>query len=395
MIASRTNAADILPKSLLPDVFPLGAAVYEAIVEDFVNHMSDDRGVLWIGKFGSLGTPGISDIDLLVVCREDAYPAVRRRTMQFARQSPIHRYAFLHDIVVVPQAALRYLIYFHELGHLQTLRGEPSMLDRFENPDENILLLRGLLFNSSLWGELLSMCQQDRLGLRQALIFSKGAATSAINNYQRMGNVRRAESIARHDKRQRQQILRAPPRQQCESGQAHLGQTMQALRQADWDLNDWLVAEGLAGYPATEMTVQLSRRQMLVFASLPGARQAALHQHIGDGHVTYLPPFYATLGHVAFQPFLPLVPRLSRIWRLSAQEQPQTPAMLAAGRAWTEAVRSTFREWERAGGEPWEVIPSPFYVREQGPTVFQHLRHYAGAMLPARVRKSLRQRLTR
>ena len=93
----------ILPKILTSDILPLSRAVYQTVIEEFVNDFSHHEGVIWIGQFGSIGTPGISDIDLIVVCEEEHYKEVKRGTQKFIKQTSVHQYTIWNGGLVFPQ----------------------------------------------------------------------------------------------------------------------------------------------------------------------------------------------------------------------------------------------------------------------------------------------------
>ena len=380
---------EVMPSSLSLDVFPLDRSVYQALIEEYVNHFSRHDGVVWIGQYGSIGTPGVSDIDLLVVCEEEHYRVVKRHSQEFVRQSPVHHYAFWHDVAVVPETAVKYLLYFHTLGNLHTLWGSSGILESLEQPDEIIALFRNILFNSLRWGALLRLCQRDSVSLRLTLILSKTAITSAVHDYRRTGNEDYAGIIALRDQQERQRILAAHPSAQSDLARAYLWEAIQTLSKADWDLSNWLIREGILSRSARQRRIHLSPDHVVVLDDSFMSSQGVLHQHIDDKHVTYLPSFYYTIGQIILQPYLQLQPDLSKVWSTTASEHIENPRIGAAARKWNEALTSTFDDLRRVGGDPLELNGFPFDLRVQRFTISPMVRGFAKRVLPAGVRRWL------
>lgn len=382
---------EIIPSSVLPDVFPLDKSVYQAVIEEYVDHFSRQDGVVWIGQFGSIGTPGVSDIDLLVVCEGEHCPAVHRHSQEFIRQSPLYSYAFFHDVAVVPPVAARYVLYVHTLVDLRTLWGNSEIPESLEQPDETIVLLRNILNNSQRWGEIVHLCQSV-VGLRRALVLSKSTMTSAEHNYHRVADEDYAGIIALRDGQERQRILAARPSVQGDLAAAYLWEAIQTLAQADWDLRNWMIREGLFSGSAGEKGIQLSQDHVVVFDDSHASR-GVLHEHIGGQHVTYLPSFYYSMCNLIVQPYLQLQPGLSRVWSTSASEHWENARIGDAARKWNETLVTMFTDLRRVGADPLVLNAFPFILKGQGSTSGPMVKRFVAGLLPAGAKRWLLARL--
>ena len=358
---------EVMPNSLSLDIQPLENSVYYAMVEEYVNRFSRNKGVLCIGQFGSLGAPGISDIDLLVVCEDKNYREIELHSKEFVRQSPLHRYLFWHDVAVVPQSAIRYLRYIHSLDDLKIVWGKSDILESCEQPDEIITLFRTVLWNSYFWSLLLHLCQQDSVSLRLILMLSKNALMSAANNYYLMANEQYAKAITPRAQQERQRVLSAHPSDQSDLAKMYFGEAIQTLFKSDWDLSNWMIRGGLSLGKATQKKIRLSQSHVIVFDSSYESRQEVLHYHNGHIHFTCLPSFYYMISCLIAQPYLQLKPELSKVWSMTKAEYIGSTKTRFAVTQWYEALIDVFNGLKRAGADPrnHELVVFPFSLTKQ------------------------------
>lgn len=256
---------EIMPRTVLLDIQPLDLSEYETIIDEFVDTFARQAGVLSIGQCGSVGAPGVSDLDLLIVCEEEKYRVVKLRTQEFARQSPLHHYLFWHDVGVVPPGAVKHLLYGHSLENLKTLWGSPEILQSCDKPDEIITLFREILWNSYFWNLRLYLCQQENASLRVMLMICKSSMIAAASNHRMMGEADRAQAIATLAQQERQHIMEAAPTDQADAAKAFFWEAVQTLARSHWELSCWINQKGLSSGQPVPRKLQLSENHVIVF----------------------------------------------------------------------------------------------------------------------------------
>jgi hypothetical protein len=97
-------------------------AEYEQAVAEYVSRVSRQPGVLGIYQIGSIGTPGVSDIDLVVLLEEDLR-TVDPRAFDIAEASPETRYLFMHRPFIVNRGAAPSLHLHYRIEHIRLVWG--------------------------------------------------------------------------------------------------------------------------------------------------------------------------------------------------------------------------------------------------------------------------------
>jgi hypothetical protein len=156
---------------LTKDVRRLTIGDYRHAIDSYVARCADIRGVSAIYQFGNIGAPGLSDIDLMVVLRDDA-----KGTEDFQRLSIRHpswqderviRDCFIHNPFVCPESVFReidWIIPGNEWTHLSG-----DHVDRREpTHDENktTALIHGLDFAIARVHQLVRAAQSSAGSLR-------------------------------------------------------------------------------------------------------------------------------------------------------------------------------------------------------------------------------------
>jgi hypothetical protein len=382
-----------MPRTLLPDIRPLDLAVYRATIDEFVNCLSRQEGVKCIGQCGSIGSPGVSDLDLLVVCEDEQYKPVRLKTIEFAKQSPLRRYLFCHEVGVVPRSAVTHLLFVHSLENLHTLWGDSEILESCEQPDAMIVLFREVLWNSCFWNFRLHLCGRLGASLRYTLSLSKSSMMAAVRSYYLSGNKEHAHTIAFRAQQEIQRILSTNPRDQCDAAKEFLWEAVQTLAKSDWELSHWISQKGLLNPNTGQQSIQLSHNHIIVFDDSYESSQGLLHQHIDSKHITYFPAFYKTIGRLVARPYLYLEPELSNVWGLRTEEYIENKSLMAVAERWNEVLLGFFSRFRMVGGDPMEMTVFPFQLRGKpqsatGPLAF--VKKLTLRMLPVSVSEWLR-----
>jgi hypothetical protein len=127
---------------------PLKREAYSFAQEEFVNRVSRFDGVLSIVRFGSVGFPGLSDLDLIVVLDDDA-DAVPTSINHISRYSEDTRYVLFHPQFVVPRKLISELRWLVPIFELEPLYGADVTFRRPLPHDETVLDL-GFMLQSVL-----------------------------------------------------------------------------------------------------------------------------------------------------------------------------------------------------------------------------------------------------
>ncbi len=387
---------EVMPKSFLLDTQNLDISVYEKVIEEYVHRFSRRKGVLWIGRFGAVTTPGASDIDLILVCEDEWCRVLALDSDEFVTQSPLHRYLFIHEVYVVPHSGVKYLSYFHSLNNLQSLWGDTTILNECEQPDNTIRLLRAVLWATSDWSKTLQLCQQDFVSLRSLLIRSKSLVTAAIHNYRLIGNEASVEAATHRIEQERQRIVRADPSDQGDLARASFWGAVRTLANSDWELSAWMTQEGLSDGHGERKKIRLSEDHVIAFDDSYESTQENFHQHIRGMHVTYLPFFYYAIGLLAAQPVLSLEPGLSRLWDVRGAARCDNVKLKRAGDNWNHAFLENVKEFRRAGIFPLALHVYPFNVKRIDSIMERSVKQMtrcAKYVLPTGVRRWLRTQL--
>jgi hypothetical protein len=99
---------------------------YKIVINTFVNTIRNYSFVKSVYQFGKIRNPGISDIDLLIIvkhvndCSNDNVEKIYAAT----KSSPISRYCFWHNPIIVAVEELDYLYTFHTVCNLHILYGK-------------------------------------------------------------------------------------------------------------------------------------------------------------------------------------------------------------------------------------------------------------------------------
>jgi hypothetical protein len=91
---------EIMIRNLSLDLQLLALSIYEETISEYVTCFSRRKGVIWIGLLGSISSPGISDIDLMLICEDEYCRDVVLASNEFITQSPLYRYLFIHEVFV-------------------------------------------------------------------------------------------------------------------------------------------------------------------------------------------------------------------------------------------------------------------------------------------------------
>lgn len=160
------------------DLMPFSLDDYERILRGYVGEVSQAPGVRAIFRFGEVSNPGISDLDVLVVVRDDVEPSSLRRVGDATRADAATRYLFPHPPLVAPQGSIANLRFVHSLCGLSQIWGDPLEVRPPGERDRGYLRLADYVdFSFALRSALRSFAEAS-VGLRTILLLLKSCVHS-------------------------------------------------------------------------------------------------------------------------------------------------------------------------------------------------------------------------
>ena len=162
------------PRSIVQDILNLSYEDYEETIERFIDRLRRQvRGELAIYRFGEIRTPGISDIDLLVIVEDQEWKAAIQFVDEIVRSSELSAYLFVHPPLVIGSSLSPLIPYFHTIQNCK-LVWENYQSRRLSNEykdqqSRGICLLRHALWSSYIRVAALEINDSD-VGLRRILL---------------------------------------------------------------------------------------------------------------------------------------------------------------------------------------------------------------------------------
>ena len=195
---TRTQGHAVLPdlSTLVHDVQRLDAAAYARVLDATADGLREVQGVRWIGQYGHVAVPGVSDLDVVLVCDDEAYGAVTQAAAKATQATPESRYLFHHEMLVLPASCTPRLSAVHAVENLRTLWGAtPWQPDTGTNSERAIL--RQVLWGTSALNNILHICAVHGASMRQMLIRLAVIAKTTSRNHALIGDNSAALDVVR------------------------------------------------------------------------------------------------------------------------------------------------------------------------------------------------------
>lgn len=143
-------------------------ATYEAAKDRWLSYFSTSPGVIRYGTFGSIGAPGLSDLDLVVIVKDESLIKKEFLIPAFLGEE---NYIFTHAPLIVPASLVNLLPYYH----LIDVNWTDDVLGLTPNEGNNQKIINSLhvlsktfYLQAFLWGLLLKKkrpCRRSILAL--------------------------------------------------------------------------------------------------------------------------------------------------------------------------------------------------------------------------------------
>jgi len=148
---------------------PLTSGHYEEASQEFCQNVLAGSPEASVYRFGSVSTPGISDIDMVAVFPDGV--SVRMSDMSEKRLKPIYRKLFVHGPVVVTKSQFRQLPLFYPNVSVQHFVGPQLEIDPLNDEEKKILgLIVGIEILPTRWYEVARILTSESLEVRRALM---------------------------------------------------------------------------------------------------------------------------------------------------------------------------------------------------------------------------------
>ena len=163
------------PKLIRDDTVHLSQHHYNDAIEEYLSLLPAD-GVKLVAQFGSVTTPGASDLDLLVVTNNSVYPEIKSVSKKIVDQIEHGTYLFWHPPAILPKKAIDSATVLHTFDDLRPLRGEMSVIPQ-RTLSESGSILRTVVWNSFVWRTLIASSYGVQ-SLRKLLLVLSNVAQS-------------------------------------------------------------------------------------------------------------------------------------------------------------------------------------------------------------------------
>lgn len=115
--------------------------IYQTYIEKYIQNAKQVKGVIAIYQMGSISTPGISDIDIIVVVdgKFNPYEYQKLSAKGLFREDKIANYLFIHDVVVIDVKSFENIEYIAYYSNLKLLYGEEIYINKVSEETKKIL----------------------------------------------------------------------------------------------------------------------------------------------------------------------------------------------------------------------------------------------------------------
>lgn len=196
------------------------------------------RGRAAVYQFGEVGTPGVSDLDLLMVVQDDQWHEAEECARKASRCTEQLTYLFLHPPLIVGASLLDSLPYLHTLENLHLISDGWHPLANIESQEIDMAsrLMRHAVWNSFIRISALEMDGKP-IGMRRMLTLTHNLYLTALNSNRLL---RDPLPIKIDSNEIRRHILEAPHEHREALAKEFLEEVLLALRRVDEHLSEEL-----------------------------------------------------------------------------------------------------------------------------------------------------------
>jgi len=228
----------VAPEEIKVDLRHLVLADYEQAIEFSLETLSHQPGVCFVGQFGSVNNVGVSDIDLLVIVRDENFKTVYETSKDIPNEVPNGAYLFVDSIIVIPYSIARVGRVLPSFKNLRILWGDSSILDLLKEPASPVTFINAVIWNSHLW-DAAARLSSNRQFLRPLLLGLGNFVQSIASDYALLSQATKSQLNLEWGSEARLAILAAPAEQRRDLLVHYLSEALCRWLEADWALQDW------------------------------------------------------------------------------------------------------------------------------------------------------------
>jgi hypothetical protein len=158
--------------TMVNDTQPISIEVYEKVVNRYIAFVSAFPIVKAVYQIGSVGAPGVSDLDLVVVVENCYDPAQMNQLSVLQPQTDnLIKYLFIHDIYLYDRESFSNFHYTNYCDNLILLYGAPQPIVKTDETEKRALFLQIIFdFVSSRLAQFQQFLASRQLSVRGALV---------------------------------------------------------------------------------------------------------------------------------------------------------------------------------------------------------------------------------
>ena len=176
------------------DIRASRSADYVNCLESLVHDFSEFPGVLGVGQYGRIRVLGVSDLDIVVVCRDGVIRSTASAIERAVTSTHHCRYLLAHRVALVPHSLVSSVSVLRTFDHLQVHAGSLHGLDDDAMDGWSVRAFRAAIWNGFFWMATLRQARSPSVSLRRLLLLLWNGAIAAAAEFQLAGD---AESGSR------------------------------------------------------------------------------------------------------------------------------------------------------------------------------------------------------
>ena len=214
---------------------------YQKTTDLAVRLIADKPGVLCIGSFGHVGTPGVSDIDIFVIVEDEHYVSSCSVINQCVRTIPNASFFFPHKIFVFPQSLvpLKKILFFENTTDTDiVLWGDATILSCQQIPTLQSIAVSSAIWSSTVWRIVWNLHKGQR-GLRSLLLLLQNIVQQIAQDLHVLEDEIGKETLQKWGKVMREKVLMAPSSTKNEIVSQILQEAITLWLQVEWRMQEW------------------------------------------------------------------------------------------------------------------------------------------------------------
>lgn len=176
MQMARKESIVARPSEWIEDIRSFSLQQYEHAVQELSVALPAQAGVRCAGVFGETTSPGISDIDVLVICDDHCYADLKKFLESWRMATEERQYMFTHQLFLLPAslAHLRPILFFSQtFSPFQCIGGNESLFFDQSEPPSSLQYITQTVWRSTIW-RILYEVDGQAYGMRKSLQLLKG-----------------------------------------------------------------------------------------------------------------------------------------------------------------------------------------------------------------------------